>query len=887
MNRYLITTADERSWKFDRPVLFLGEWCRRYDRKQVWERMDAAVAEPYGLQAGLRERDIAYVQVLSKSLLEELSEALNAFHHTRHSLRYWHIILGPWLQRYVAVTFNRYFTLEQALKDHTVFGTTVFDFTAYSLATNDTLAFFWACNDDVWNHVLYAKILHFLGNIPIEQDSEPLRGISSFGQVKAGQAARRAGVKRSILDAANSILQRIGRERDALIINSCLPLREEIALQLRLGQFPHLRRSPALDTVAPDSESRRRVDIAAGNYSGFERFVRTQLHEIIPTCFLEGYPRLIRQVKAVRWPVEPRFIFTSNSFDTDEIFKAWTGLKTEEGCPYFVGQHGSNYGTLLSSPDWVELVTCDKFLTWGWTNDNPRNVPAFVFTIVGRKPRCFDPNGGLLLSEVHLPHRFGPEDIHIEHGIHQDEQFRFVAALPESIRRVLTVRLHRAYTSLSWCDEQRWHDRWPEVAVDTGSGPIRKIIARSRLVVHSYDSAGILENLALNIPMMCYWYGGLRHLLPSAKPYYEMLKSTGILHDTPESIAAMITAHWDNLGEWWESSKVRTARSAFCAQFARTAERPVQALSKLLQIQAKHARAGLVETLPHVGQSGLNHSGDAPAGDDGIKLKTGSLLSGEIPQAEKIYRDGSYIELNPSLHAEDVEYKLGHIRALLNEEPLSARKVRILDVGGGSGLIAAGVGNYLSARGCTVECVGLEISPEMLQCQRINNRYLIASTDDFDTAARHGPFDLVLLIDVIEHVAEPAVLVDKVDLISDRILYNIPIERNLADLVRNVYCRGHYYERQTASLGHIHFFSWRSARRFVDTHHHAVRWRFPNYAAHILTTDHPDYLVQREFWLRNIELRVAKVVRAYLPWFAPLLVQGSMFILARSRRYQS
>jgi hypothetical protein len=24
--RYLITNADERTWKFDRPVIFLGEW---------------------------------------------------------------------------------------------------------------------------------------------------------------------------------------------------------------------------------------------------------------------------------------------------------------------------------------------------------------------------------------------------------------------------------------------------------------------------------------------------------------------------------------------------------------------------------------------------------------------------------------------------------------------------------------------------------------------------------------------------------------------------------------------------------------------------------------------------------------------------------------------
>ena len=48
--RYLITTADENTWKFDRPVIFLGEWCRLYNRKHIWGGMDALVAEPYGLK---------------------------------------------------------------------------------------------------------------------------------------------------------------------------------------------------------------------------------------------------------------------------------------------------------------------------------------------------------------------------------------------------------------------------------------------------------------------------------------------------------------------------------------------------------------------------------------------------------------------------------------------------------------------------------------------------------------------------------------------------------------------------------------------------------------------------------------------------------------------
>src|SRR5450759_1933073 len=182
MKRYLITTADERSWKFDRPVLFLGEWCCLYERKHVWEGMDAAVAEPYGLAPGQKERDLARVHSLSSRLLPEVADALNRFHDTRHTLRYWHIVIGQWLQRYVAITFNRYFTLDQALGNHELSGTTVFDSSGFSLATNDSLDFVWASNDDVWNHVLYSDILGFLGTLSIELESAPLRGKPGFAR---------------------------------------------------------------------------------------------------------------------------------------------------------------------------------------------------------------------------------------------------------------------------------------------------------------------------------------------------------------------------------------------------------------------------------------------------------------------------------------------------------------------------------------------------------------------------------------------------------------------------------------------------------------------------------------------------------------------------------
>ena len=91
-----------------------------------------------------------------------------------------------------------------------------------------------------------------------------------------------------------------------------------------------------------------------------------------------------------------------------EIFKVWTALKVEQGTPYFIGQHGNEYGTNVweSNSKCPEQTTCDKFITWGW-KEGENKIPAFVLTNAGRKPRQFDKAGSLLLIEcplIRIPH---------------------------------------------------------------------------------------------------------------------------------------------------------------------------------------------------------------------------------------------------------------------------------------------------------------------------------------------------------------------------------------------------------------------------------------------------------------------------------------------------
>jgi putative transferase (TIGR04331 family) len=594
MKRYLITTADERSWNTKGPVLFLGEWCRCYDRRSVWSSMDAVVAAPYGLESGQSDRDIAYIKSATSHLLDELSAAANAFHRTSHSRRYWDIVLGHWLVRYVAVMFNRYMTLAQALRRYEISGTTVFDGTAYSLATTDSASFIWACDDDLWNHVLYSRILSHWQHQGLQLHSGPLDGIAGFTTTPALLANKENWLTDIAVSAGSAMLRTLSRHDDALIVSTYLPRPQRIYLELSLGQCPQVWRTPQIRASVPDQPQRDHFFIDASKGNDFERYLRLALPHMIPSCYLEGYAKLVDQAAALPWPARPRFIFTSNSFDTDELFKLWTAAHVEQGVPYFAGQHGNKYGTHVcaGSDVWPEQTTSDGFITWGWRDENPRTIPGFVFKTAGRKAKERGSSGGLLLIELCLPHWHEPHDCYAQFAIYQEQQFRFVNALPDAIRRQLTVRLHAEYRRRHWCDELRWMDRSPQTRLETGTARIHRLIDNSRLVVHSYDSTGILESLALNKPTMCFWHGGLDHILPSARPYYEGLRDAGILADTPERAAAEVESHWEDVGGWWRSEMVQEARQAFCARMCRTDRSPVRTLKRLLNEACRSAVSG-------------------------------------------------------------------------------------------------------------------------------------------------------------------------------------------------------------------------------------------------------------------------------------------------------
>lgn len=589
--RYLITTADEVTWKFDRPVIFLGEWCRLYNRKHIWRAMDSVVAKPYGLSAVEKEIDYFNAIRLEKKLFSEFCLLLNEYHKTKHDNRFWSIFIGHWFRSTIQMLLNRVNTLQQCFLLNEISETTLYKSEYCSLAPPDFSTALNLYNNDKWNNVLNSRIIELLDNVDISikysNDKNTFFTHRGFTQNHSNlsQSLKKTIIK-CIQESYIKISSKFIQNKDAFIISSYLPIKEDIKLYLALGQWPQMwQRINIKIEEKPDQKLRKdltkQFEIKTDN--NLENMARKLLFELLPVYYLESLKMLKKIVNEQPWPKSPKFIFTSNDFYTHEIFKLWTALHVESGTKYYIGQHGNNYFTKKYEFPRIEEKTSDKFLTWGWENTLPKYIPAFNFKLAGKKPIKYNTNGGLLLIETAQKIKKVTFDATSEHIEYFKDQKKFVNQLKSLVREKLTIRLPAVFLNRKFNEDSRWRDFDPALKIDNGIINIRHLVADSRLVVHSYDSTGILETFSQNIPTLAFWQNDFDHLRESVKSDYKLMVDAGIFYLSAESIARKVNKIWNNVDEWWNQKSVQDAKDYFCKRYTKKSKDPTKTLVNIFK----------------------------------------------------------------------------------------------------------------------------------------------------------------------------------------------------------------------------------------------------------------------------------------------------------------
>ena len=548
--------------------------------------MDAIVAAPYGCGKTQKDIDNDQAKNFERIYFPLLCRALNVAHKVNYSERFWKILLGSWFKRYCTLILNRVRTLESCLNSYDIDSVVEYSHEDYSLATEDSHSSMVASSDDTWNHYLTLRILDLLQPHKISRIIVPSTNQKWF--TDNGEEKRlpfKPRIKGIIYGQIRELMSRFTRETDALIIGSYLSLKTELLLQFALGQFPTWITAQKIGSQArPNVEARSELanQIKRETNDLLESVFQKFLFQLLPVCYLEGFKDLNKQAFEQDWPTNPKFIFSSNNFEYDEIFKLWAAKKVLQGVPLIFGQHGNNYGTHRYLLDVVEETVCDKFITWGWTGNLEQHTPAFLFRNAGKKIQRHNSQGGLLLVQTHQERRYQTWDTSIEFLKYFGDQVEFVNGLNLESKEMLTVRLPLNAEKLFGHEIERWKNLDATIEVEPGILPMNQLISKSRIIVHSYDSTGLLETLSRNIPSLAFWPNNLDHLRESAIGDYEILVDAGIVHLTPESASKKINEIWNNVDVWWSSKEVQNARVQFCMKYARESEHPIRDLKRIL-----------------------------------------------------------------------------------------------------------------------------------------------------------------------------------------------------------------------------------------------------------------------------------------------------------------
>jgi SAM-dependent methyltransferase len=164
--------------------------------------------------------------------------------------------------------------------------------------------------------------------------------------------------------------------------------------------------------------------------------------------------------------------------------------------------------------------------------------------------------------------------------------------------------------------------------------------------------------------------------------------------------------------------------------------------------------------------------------------------------SEGLYTSGEYLASNPTWHAEDSAWKASQILGMLQRHGLRPRTV--CEVGCGVGEVLRELHDRMSHR---PSFVGYEISPQALalaaprSSERLAFRLGNVLEDD-------EKFDLILLIDVIEHVEDYFSMLRGLRARSDHTILHVPLELSVVSVLLDTPMT---FSRDR--LGHVHFFT--------------------------------------------------------------------------------
>ncbi|MEK9569875.1 MAG: LIC12162 family protein [Paracoccaceae bacterium] len=559
----LITTASKATYSGCDDVLYLGEWCKKFGEEANGADITHTTLPYHWDDEEKVLKDYKYLGDLYECLLCKLSDKLNEIHEAEFSLRYWRIILGPWLSSYIAAVWDRWeninavFLLDEPVK------TVVPDVSSITrVVANDYLSSIriMAGSDD-WNYLLYCNIFRWKCHpsvILVEKELDSLEVVSSFNGAAQSRGILYKAVK--LLDRASGRLW-CKKDYKCVLYKSYLSPTSLMKLSLRLGQPIRVFSEFEKEVVYSPTVSNLRKDAIWFSIEGdFERFLCQQIQIDIPKAYLEDFKNILSILRGSRFPSSAKSILTANAHYHNELFKIWAAGMVEQGSKLIISAHGGalrgRFDTFGHEEDISDFKT-----TWH------EPVHSKHVQLSPNKPIRKDIYSGsgksitvIGLDTYRYANRFPTGPMSSTFFVDFRQKVEFIKLVKGIGLDNISVRPY--VNPWGWASRERYCEQFgPGVISETSS--IDDELLNSKIVVCTYPQSTFSEAMHIGVPTLLLYVEGTWILHDHFLPLLQEMKRVGIFHSSAESAAIQIKKiHSDPL-KWWNSTDTKMVRSMF------------------------------------------------------------------------------------------------------------------------------------------------------------------------------------------------------------------------------------------------------------------------------------------------------------------------------------
>lgn len=557
----LICTALHDKWpEVSENILFLGEWCKKYDQIEVWKNLSYTVYPYHWENRKKRETDYIYLASLYEDCLTKLATFLNKQHKINQSIQFWRIVIGPWLMFYISSLFDRFEMLRLVLSSGTNFNLSELKSDSVTSVAFDFDSFCNLMAGDNWNYDIYQRVLNYFIERGLYENTIDVIG-KRKSYLNAYKTIKKKSKSEKLISFLDSILYRFTKSNKIIFFNSYFPiialakLHKSLKLNFSLysNTFLYNTNNSKLDLET------RSLKLNSTSIFGFEDFVLNNILIDLPKSYLELFSDIYYKSSEI-FNV-PEYIVTASSYWNNDFFKIWTArLVTQNKSKLLVLDHGGSFVHVDNIFDHESKIS-HLYVSWIKPHlSNQVQLPPNKY--VGKKIN-FQAGSNLLIigtEENRYAYKSSSTPISSLSLVGIELMINIIENLNENIQKSVFVRPYN--NPDGWLSEKRIKDRIPFVQMLSGI-PFNEIFYNTKLIICTQPQTSYTESLLTGLPTILVFEKKLYDFVPKINDLVnEMYECNMIFYDA-EKATRHVNLVWENPNIWWESEDVKKCINRF------------------------------------------------------------------------------------------------------------------------------------------------------------------------------------------------------------------------------------------------------------------------------------------------------------------------------------